>query len=400
VTSLYQVLLRDEVVETITPRRQRVRRWFYLDIARCLDDSADRDEAVVIVPENRRFTSDFGRVVDLDLSTRAHEIDHLMFPLSSVADWGHWLQTFVAHASGADDFSERFQLMTEFERRVIKNFTECLLPVIELSASTTKEAVCVGFEKVNTDGKPLDAFELITAMYTAVPSRSSAQRVQALSGSGRAGFIAAAKFLVNLGIYRVKDLPYQSQITPLAAILADLGSEADSPAALDKITRWYWNGVFGELYGSSTETRFARDFIEVVGGSAAETRPAPSMRRRSTPIVETMRMRLSAACKGVNALLMHEGAKDFRTGQQFHHTIFFDENVDIHHIFPPDWCKKQGIPRERYDSIINKTPLSARTNRIIADPESGALPAPRCGLSRSGCRGGGWPRPAAAPGPA
>ena len=59
------------------------------------------------------------------------------------------------------------------------------------------------------------------------------------------------------------------------------------------------------------------------------------------------------------------GAQDFRSGQKFDHTIFFGENVDIHHIFPQDWCKKQGIKPKDFDSIINKTPLSYRTNRII-----------------------------------
>jgi hypothetical protein len=39
--------------------------------------------------------------------------------------------------------------------------------------------------------------------------------------------------------------------------------------------------------------------------------------------------------------------------------------VDIHHIFPQDWCKKHGIKPNVFDSIINKTPLSYRTNRII-----------------------------------
>lgn len=45
--------------------------------------------------------------------------------------------------------------------------------------------------------------------------------------------------------------------------------------------------------------------------------------------------------------------------------MFFGENVDIHHIFPQNWCKKQGIKPAIYDSIINKTPLTFRTNRII-----------------------------------
>ena len=72
-----------------------------------------------------------------------------------------------------------------------------------------------------------------------------------------------------------------------------------------------------------------------------------------------------AAYKGINALLMKEGAQDFRSGQEFDHTVFFGENVDIHHIFPQDWCKTHRIKPDVFDSIINKTPLSYRTNRII-----------------------------------
>src|SRR5712692_707914 len=78
-----------------------------------------------------------------------------------------------------------------------------------------------------------------------------------------------------------------------------------------------------------------------------------------------MRTRLSAAYKGVNALLMREGAQDFRSGHKFDHTVFFGENVDIHHIFPQAWCKAHGKKPNVFDSIINKTPLSYRTNRII-----------------------------------
>lgn len=62
---------------------------------------------------------------------------------------------------------------------------------------------------------------------------------------------------------------------------------------------------------------------------------------------------------------MQAGARDFRSGQSFDHAVFFDEAVDIHHVFPSDWCKKQGIPASVYDPIINKTLLSSKTNRII-----------------------------------
>jgi len=78
-----------------------------------------------------------------------------------------------------------------------------------------------------------------------------------------------------------------------------------------------------------------------------------------------MRTRLSAAYKGIHALLMKEGAKDFRSGQGYDLTVFFDEGVDIHHIFPRDWCEAQKINEKIYDTVINKTPLSYHTNRII-----------------------------------
>ena len=131
------------------------------------------------------------------------------------------------------------------------------------------------------------------------------------------GLVQAAKFLHMLHIYRIFDLPYQSQIVPLAAILADIGDAWEHEAIRAKLVQWYWNGVFGELYGSAVETRIARDFMEVPvwlkGGSEPST-VSETMFRADR--LKTMRMRLSAAYKGVNALLMKEGAQDFRSGQK------------------------------------------------------------------------------------
>ena len=51
-TSLYQVTLRGKVVETVTPKNKKVKRWFYIDIRKALDPDADREEAIVGVPED------------------------------------------------------------------------------------------------------------------------------------------------------------------------------------------------------------------------------------------------------------------------------------------------------------------------------------------------------------
>ena len=442
-TSLYQVTVRGKVVETVTPKKKKVKRWFYINIRKALDLSQDREEAIVGVPEDRVIRTDFGRETVLDLSSAELEYASLMYPVCQVFDWDRWQDGFDKHWRGDQNENVREEFRT-FKRQVLENFKYYRVPVIALDRSTSKEAVCVVFEKVNTGGKALDAFELVTAMYAAaghelrkdwygddvtkgrhrrfvetlrpagvdtgiIAEVSNTDFLQAVSlfhtrdrrraaesagkqgkdlpavtGNRQAllnlplseykkyesqverGFMQAAKFLHLLHIYRIFDLPYQSQIVPIAAILADIGDAWEHEANRAKLVQWYWNGVFGELYGSAVETRIARDFMEVpvwLKGGPEPSTVSETMFRADR--LKTMRMRLSAAYKGVNALLMKEGAQDFRSGQKFDHTIFFGENVDIHHIFPQDWCKKQGIKPTVYDSIINKTPLSYRTNRII-----------------------------------
>jgi len=442
-TSLYQVTVRGKVVETATPKNKKVKRWFYIDIRKALDPSVEREEAIIGIPEDKSIRKDFGREVILDLSSPEHEYQALMYPVSQVFDWDKWQDGFDEFWSGDQNKSVRDEFRA-FKRQVLENFKGYRVPVIALDESTSKEAVCVVFEKVNTGGKPLDAFELVTAMYAAsghelrkdwygddgLPGRhkrfsealrpagqdhgiiaevastdflqavslfhtrdrrraaeqagKTGKELPAVTGNRQAllnlpleeykryeaqverGFMQAAKFLHMLHIYRIFDLPYQSQIVPLAAILAEIGDAWEHEANRAKLVRWYWNGVFGELYGSTVETRIARDFMEVpvwLKGGPEPSTVSETMFRADR--LRTMRMRLSAAYKGVNALLMKEGAQDFRSGQKFDHTVFFGENVDIHHIFPQDWCKKQGIKPAVFDSIINKTPLSFRTNRII-----------------------------------
>ena len=78
------------------------------------------------------------------------------------------------------------------------------------------------------------------------------------------GFRAVARFLHSQHLYDARFLPYGGQLIPLAAILTVLGRDWEPLHAREKLARWYWCGVLGELYGGSTETRFARDLPEVL----------------------------------------------------------------------------------------------------------------------------------------
>jgi hypothetical protein len=180
------------------------------------------------------------------------------------------------------------------------------------------------------------------------------------------GLKRTAQFLHTQYVFDPKFLPYGGQLVPLAALFAILGNDADTHAAREKLQRYYWCGVFGELYGGTTETRFSRDVIEVPAWIKGGTEPRTITEASILPTrLLTLRSRNSAAYKGLYALLLKAGARDWRTGIAASVTTYFDEATDIHHIFPKKWCIATGVPAKRFDSIVNKTPLSARTNRVI-----------------------------------
>ena len=165
-TSLYQVTIRRKVVETVTPKKKRVKRWFYIDIRKAMDEMVDREDAILGVPEDRIIKSNFGRDEVLDLSSPEQEYRNLMFPVTQVFDWDSWQDGFDELWRGDANEAIRREFRN-FKKAVLENFKSYRVPVIVLDRSTSKEAVCVVFEKVNTGGKPLDAFELVTAMYAA-----------------------------------------------------------------------------------------------------------------------------------------------------------------------------------------------------------------------------------------
>ncbi|TWU46502.1 GmrSD restriction endonuclease domain-containing protein [Rubripirellula reticaptiva] len=181
------------------------------------------------------------------------------------------------------------------------------------------------------------------------------------------GFIATAEFLNEQKIISERDVPYSSQVNALASLFATLGKHADTLPAKEKITRWFWAGALGELYGGGSETRMARDLHELVpwiqGNGPVPQTIGDAIFQQDR--LRSLRGRMSAAYKAIHALLMRHGCRDFIHGKSVELMTFFESKMDVHHIFPRDWCVKQGIDKKVYDSIINKTPLSKKSNIII-----------------------------------
>ena len=415
-TALFQSLQGTEAVKTKNSAGRDVRLWYYLDMKGCVGDVIDREQAVLSVPEDKVARNFRGEPLR-DLSSPEKEYENDMFPVNKLFDPAPWRRGYNRYW---DRMPEKEDLFDDFEATVVDSFKSYHVPLIRLGKRTPKEAVCMVFEKVNTGGVPLTVFELLTASFAmdnfqlyddwvarrkrlrdwhpilrGVQSDQFLQALTLLTTNARSGaaiscrrrdilrltvedyknwakkvedgFKKAARFLRKEKIFAARDLPYQSQLTAMAAIMADLETGADTVGAQNMIARWYWCGVFGEIYGGPTETQLTRDFSEVskwVRGGQEEPSTIRDAIFQSNRLL-TLRTRNSAAYKGIHALLMRDGSSDFRTGDPIEEQTFFDDNIDIHHVFPRVWCERRRIDPGVFNSIINKTALSARTNRMI-----------------------------------
>ena len=428
ITSLYQAIITNRVVNTRNSKGYEIKRWYYINMVKALDTDSDLEEAIFSINENKIITENIGRDIILDLSTEENEFKNLMYPVSMVDNYDEWRTKFIEYW---DYDRDKIKFWNEFEKKIIKGFNGYNLPVIVMKKENTKEAVCQVFEKVNTGGVSLTVFELLTASfasdefdlkanwediknkfkpYKILNNTSNTDIIQAITlystfnkrlaaiTSGLTenipsvsakrkemlnltlseylkyrdeiveGFIKSSKILVENHIFNSRDLPYSTQLVPMAAILAKLGDKIDNVGNKNKLMRWFWCGVFGELYGSANETRYALDMIQVtdwIENNAEEPKTIYDA-NFSPSRLNTLRTRNSAAYKGVYALMMDENTKDWLSATKIDFITYFSESIDIHHIFPVAWCEKNNIPRNDFDCIINKTPLSGRTNRIVS----------------------------------
>ncbi|MFG2305456.1 DUF262 domain-containing protein [Actinacidiphila glaucinigra] len=449
-TSLFQALCLDRPVETADARGKLIERWYYVNIAKAIGPAAERDESIVSVPPDKVLRTDFNRTVVLDLRTVEDECAAGLFPLHFVFDTQRvnaWKKAYIK----ADE-ERNWDLWGQFDEMVLQQIRTFQVPMIRLAATTSMDAVCAVFERVNTGGVPLNVFELLTATYAGDRDHvattgdyyrlpevwqeikqnlvgkypvfgrleqglehglSSSDFLQAVAlartwerkqaGLGAAvsckrrdllelpladfdrlapqvsdAFAWVGDFLQQQCIVGSADLPYRTQLVPLAAVRAIAGEATDSPAAAEMIAQWYWCGVLGEMYGGSTETRFTRDVEQLIawirGGGIPPDTVADAFFIADR--LDNLTTRNSAAYKGIYALLIKQGAVDWHYTQAPLSPGRLDEYaVDIRQIFPKGSVRSDSGRTYPTNSIVNKTPLSYRAAQNMAGSPASYLSA-------------------------
>ena len=299
------------------------------------------------------------------------------------------------------------------------------MPVISLDKDTPKEAVCQVFENVNQGGVSLTVFELVTAVFamddfelradwdkrkqenlngdvlnivTATDFLTACTLLTTYEKKGTVsckkkdvlglklvdynkyadlltqGFQEAEMLLAEERIFVSRDLPYTTQLIPLAVLCALLllNHRIKASNVRNKIKQWYWCGVFGELYGSANETRYVNDVVGVMSWLDGGAFPKTIVDSYFNPMrLLMLQSRRSAAYKGIMALVMKNHSRDFISGQEMDIALYKATGIDIHHIFPKSYCISKNYEYVKWDSVINKTPISYGTNREIG----GAAPS-------------------------
>lgn len=169
----------------------------------------------------------------------------------------------------------------------------------------------------------------------------------------------------EFGVTSSRYLPYISMLPAFAALLAaanELPPERKLKAGR-KIRHWYWASVFSNRYSGSVESTSSKDFLDVktwFDDDQASPSLIAEFRHRFRRIdLQREVKRGSSVYNGLFNLLVINGARDWMTGNVPHHG-----ELDDHHIVPKKWGKQNGVG-SLIDSILNRTPLTADTNRNV-----------------------------------
>jgi hypothetical protein len=385
---------------------------YFLDLGK-LRDGADFEEAIFHVRANTKWTR--GRE---DFALQAKE---LLLPLSvlkgGAGGFGQWGRR-IARQLGDKERIALEDALDGIEAKWIRTIDDYHFPVVTLSDKTEPDALCTIFETLNRTGVKLSVFELLTARFwpqsinlralwdkalgdhsvigtfevdpyyvlqgISLASRKtpSCKRGDVLNLDASAIMEWWEKVVIGLatGLEILRDdckvmlpkwMPYQTMLPPLAAVLARCGSPktAEAGAQREKLKRWFWCAVFGQVYESAPNSKSAKDVTELLlwlaGGPTPESVEAfrfdPRALRDVTP-------RQRSIYRGVINLILIGGARDLHTQAVITGKLMADEGIDDHHVFPVAWLERSGIKVARNrDCVLNRTLIHRTSNQMISD---------------------------------
>ncbi len=351
----------------------------------------------------------------------AAQAEELVLPLAAIFGEGgffKWLDRVLQHKNlPREEEPELRERLREVYETWIKPIEDYPFPIVTLSEKTEIDAVCTIFETLNRRGVKLNVFELLSARFWSKGENLRQRWARACEKQPELGeesfevdpyyilqaislmaedrapsckrrdvlelrpeavterWDAAVKALVE-GLEILRDecglltrhlLPYETMLYPLAAAWArgQQGIGAHYGANRGKLIRWFWCSVFNQVYENAPNAAAAKDVGELkrwFGGGEAPESVAVFEFEASQLRDTTTRQR--ALFRGVLAVVLRHGARDFHRGERISPKLLEEEKIDVHHIFPRKFLGDR-FPARVVNSVLNQTLINARTNRSI-----------------------------------
>ncbi|WP_342319608.1 GmrSD restriction endonuclease domain-containing protein [Corynebacterium mayonis] len=421
-TSLYHALCGDGVVPARDFLGREIKRRFFVDVVKASSADPMPVEAVFPVDDQGRVASHFGPQIPGGITSREDMVAAGVMPVSELLrpESVDLLFDMVVAAEG--EATGRREAVKAFHFRVMGPLPAYTVPVIRVDRTTSLTGIGQIFAHANSAGVQMDVFELLTSLFAVQDPgfslvgswekvKKGLREYPVLDGIGRIEFLramslvvtsrtggavghrgdilnlsvedyqasvdelgraftAAAHFLQKRCFFSRDQVPYPAQIVSLAAILARLeesGRDLDQRGT-DRLNQWFWCGMFGELYGGLAPTiRSGGDVDEVTPWVLGQREEWP----RSVADAQFAQSRLltadatSGVFRGMYALLMGRGARDWRTGQEFTAADYRRLEVRFNKIFPAAYCEMHNVAPLLAESVLNRTPMGIRTKILI-----------------------------------
>ncbi|MET9629542.1 DUF262 domain-containing protein [Lentzea sp. NPDC006480] len=394
---------------------------FYLRLSVLVDRTAGR----VLTPteidfDKAIFWRDKGPKDDGFLEKPEAQYENEVFPLHKHREFDEWLDNYISNKHGKIDVDATKRLYRQVRDQFLTPLKSYGFPVVTLPASTSVDAVCNVFETLNKTGKPLGAFELLTAkLYpknvklrdlwadalathetlndfgiepysvmqaVALRSHRSAQRSTVLTQVTAAdvkdhwdscvrGYARVLDLLASdCGVISSKWLPYSMLLVPMAAVWEDV-MQLKGPVrqtAIDRLKQYFWCTVFTSNFDQGANSQAGADYIKLaewVKDPIASAPEAIETLHISASVLATATTRRKAIYAGLIALSVQSGARDFHTGEKLTPERLRQHRIDSHHVFPKAYlgnAPKKTVKQLSPELALNRVLLDPTTNKTIA----------------------------------
>ena len=297
----------------------------------------------------------------------------------------------------------------------IKNIEDYEFPVVTLGEETEAEAVCTIFETLNRTGVKLSVFDLLAArfwpenvrirdlwddartkhpileefgvdpyyilqaiaIYTAkaAPSCKRSDVLKMEVEQIQAGWEPVVRGVAEMvqmlrddcGVVLPGWLPYNPMLIPAGAVFAkhEATTGPQVGAIRNKMKRWFWCSVFGQVYENAPNSQAVRDVADLTSWFAGGEEP-DSVRNFSfeADVLRETTVRQRALYRGCIALILRSEARDFHSGKRITASMVLEKKIDDHHVFPKGYLadSNQMVVATLRDCVLNRTLIDKETN--------------------------------------